>query len=1090
MIVTTRAMQTNGQQVLGTHEQPARAYSWGSDPETIYKQSTDPAAKIPGMPPNMGELMLPQVTTFQGILSSVSRVYRPSDEALKHSFDNARFMLNDLVVTECIDQRRRSVCLLNWHLEPEDGGDARQKQLCADLTDIIERIPNFLKYREALSYAIWYGRYACQHRYRWQQIKHQMRVTIDRWLPVNGDKLVFRYDDGTNDYDPDQIGIRVGAGYQTAHGVQRRWTEAQFNQVQPTDYGLAYFLNEWERPLLAIHRYLIEDGEYEDPMNAGRVQGLGIRSRIYWTWYQKQETLAWLTEYLERSSLGMEVWYYPWGNNEGLAAVKKSAEERIGQGRNIVFVPRPMGDNQDAYGMERIEPGMAGAEVIERIVKEYFGHLIKRYILGQTMTTEAVPGSLGSGQGDVHLDNYMQIVRYDATNLEETLTTDLVKPLQLFNFPWSRNVRVRFKIDTEAPDVEKKLAAWKDAYDMGMELKEEGLCDLIGSPKAEPGDVVLQNPEAAQGRRVKESAQAGGQGSGANFKGRSQVSLMGQDFIELMKILQSKSDTKQLGQELGVDGAQPERYRRAGAVAELLSAIEKAADETDREPSDAQRKAGNYRKGRFKLHGLDITLETPRGAIRRGTDRAGNAWRVEMPHHYGYIRQTESEADGDHVDVFVGPDPDSELVFVIDQQGRGGRFDEHKVMLGFTSEQQARAAYLSAYQPGWQGLKEITPLTIEQFKAWLADGDTGKPIAGQVTEKYARSAKHKPAAGQGDIFARDDSGRFAEHSSSGPRASIADEGFALTNRSTGKHAVAENHDKTRQTKLLDGLGALPGQKDLFAAGAAKYAADEGGERWITIGAHRGEDGKKHGGTPVKISGGKIVSGPQGLAGKTLKGLAKKKPQAELRRAISKASKEHGFSKRDLADAIEFVHGERRRIHDQREQAKEHARKLTGLTAADISRLSNAGHDYASGMKAGGVTGERLRHFDEFAQEMAREYPELGLGDPDSGSNTSQRLWDVLGEGKLSAPQKHHEDTVQEAVDLLHANARYAHDPEEEPIPFAADPHADPEDGERHRLEVPDRPLNDGPLSDAPVAVGGDGADLFGLLSAAFAKRGY
>ena len=45
------------------------------------------------------------------------------------------------------------------------------------------------------------------------------------------------------------------------------------------------------------------------------------------------------------------------------------------------------------------------------------------------MTTRAYLG-LGSNLASVHLDTYLQIIKYDATNLEETITTDLVKVLR------------------------------------------------------------------------------------------------------------------------------------------------------------------------------------------------------------------------------------------------------------------------------------------------------------------------------------------------------------------------------------------------------------------------------------------------------------------------------------------------------------------------------------------------------------------------------------------------------------------------------------------------------------------------------------
>src|SRR5690606_6165332 len=115
----------------------------------------------------------------------------------------------------------------------------------------------------------------------------------------------------------------------------------------------------------------------------------------------------------------------------------------------------------------------------------------------------------------------------------------------------------------------------------------------------------------------------------------------------------------------------------------------------DVSPSDAQKESGNYRKGRVTLHGLPITIETPKGAMRRGKSKDGTEWAVEMGCHYGYIRRTESEADGDHIDVFLGPHPESEMVYVVDQQTAAGRFDEHKVMLGWTNSLAAKNAYLA-----------------------------------------------------------------------------------------------------------------------------------------------------------------------------------------------------------------------------------------------------------------------------------------------------------------------------------------------------------------------------------------------------------
>lgn len=138
-------------------------------------------------------------------------------------------------------------------------------------------------------------------------------------------------------------------------------------------------------------------------------------------------------------------------------------------------------------------------------------------------------------------------------------------------------------------------------------------------------------------------------------------------------------------------------------------------------PTPEQIRAGNYAKGATRLHGMPITIETPMFQPRRGkTD--GAPWSVLCMAHYGYINGTVG-ADGDAVDVFVGPMPESLRVFVVNQVKRDGTFDEHKVLLGFADEQSARDAYMNSYEKGWTGLGSLTPCSIKQFKFWLKHGD-------------------------------------------------------------------------------------------------------------------------------------------------------------------------------------------------------------------------------------------------------------------------------------------------------------------------------------------------------------------------------
>jgi len=150
---------------------------------------------------------------------------------------------------------------------------------------------------------------------------------------------------------------------------------------------------------------------------------------------------------------------------------------------------------------------------------------------------------------------------------------------------------------------------------------------------------------------------------------------------------------------------------------------------TLREPSQAQKEAGNYKLGRVNFQGLPIAIENP-----RGSDRSGPGWRVTMAHHYGYLERT-SGADGEGVDVFIGPDLDSELVTVVNQTRPDGSFDEHKVMLGFPSEDAARRGYLASYTPGWQGLGSTWTCDLDDLKDWLEAGDLANPAGGRNITK-------------------------------------------------------------------------------------------------------------------------------------------------------------------------------------------------------------------------------------------------------------------------------------------------------------------------------------------------------------------
>lgn len=160
------------------------------------------------------------------------------------------------------------------------------------------------------------------------------------------------------------------------------------------------------------------------------------------------------------------------------------------------------------------------------------------------------------------------------------------------------------------------------------------------------------------------------------------------------------------------------------------------------EPTDAQKKAGNYQVGRVKLGGLDISIENPQGSVRRGVDEDGKAWENELQHHYGYVRGTIGN-DGDHVDAFIKPGTPEDYagpVFVVDQRNpKTGAFDEHKVLLGFDSPEEAEDAYRSNYAPDWDGLGYLSGMDMPAFQSWIKNGNHKQPFSAGFKE--TRSAQ-------------------------------------------------------------------------------------------------------------------------------------------------------------------------------------------------------------------------------------------------------------------------------------------------------------------------------------------------------------
>lgn len=195
-----------------------------------------------------------------------------------------------------------------------------------------------------------------------------------------------------------------------------------------------------------------------------------------------------------------------------------------------------------------------------------------------------------------------------------------------------------------------------------------------------------------------------------------------------------------------------------GAEQPLSAKIKTASADVNTEPTEAQKEAGNYKKGHVQVGTFDITIEQPEGSVRKGTDANGKQWESKMHNTYGYFRGTEG-VDGDHIDVFLSNDIDGwngRKVYVVDQYNPDGTFDEHKVMLGFNDMDEAKSDYLANYEKGWEDGRRIvvSATNLEDFEKWIDSSHRKtKPFAeyaGVKKETVANAPANEEAAAPTD----------------------------------------------------------------------------------------------------------------------------------------------------------------------------------------------------------------------------------------------------------------------------------------------------------------------------------------------------
>lgn len=419
-----------------------------------------------GMPPGDGGLTTPNFLTFSALVRSAARAYLYTfDEALRDSPANARAMRRDPIIMGALRARQRPTAQLSWHITPQDETNPAEAEAAKIITYVVEKIPKFQKLKMKLLEAIYFGKYAVECAYEWKPYKGRNTLFVRDFIPINGDKIRFRWD-----------GVPGFLVYAEYPGTK-----------EATDYGLAHFLTASERLQYIIHEHEPDDVDWLEPEMAGAIHGVGVRGVLYWFWWLKQQIFALLMNYLKRFSNGLTVFYYDGSNPQAQAQAETAARQQFSS--TAILYPRFGSQNPDRNKVERLEVSTASPALLDKLVTDYFDDAITKYILGQSLSHDTAPTGLGSGVARLHQETLDEIIKYDAVDLAETLQTDLIDVLYQYNAPGIPPGKFEFEIDS--PNSEELMQYGQILYEWGVPLDEDQVYKISQWQKPKPGSGIV-----------------------------------------------------------------------------------------------------------------------------------------------------------------------------------------------------------------------------------------------------------------------------------------------------------------------------------------------------------------------------------------------------------------------------------------------------------------------------------------------------------------------------------------------------------------------------------------------------------------------
>lgn len=442
--------------------------SQGIEPGELSRKRTDFDATV-----------IPHQFTYAAVYNTINRLHRSrsSDEALRNSREDALAMWRDPFVHDLIRQRQRPVVALPFELKPDDPKDKGQAKVCAKLTKLIEAIPDFQGLKLNLQDAVFFGKAGSQLTFGQVLVDRRPMVGIVDHRPVHGDKIVWTWE-----------------------GTPGVYVYGPFNPENATiitgDQGRVLLLDSpWWRRRFVIHKFERSDTDYLfETEQAASVYGVGLRSRLYWAWWLRQELYSWWCDALQRiGTNGQYLGFYDESNPKSKRQVAEGLKTL--QRDNLAVLPRKF-DGTKTPAFEHIEPyNVAYVEL--RTGVEHIEGIMRRVVLGDD---QAKGGQKEDGRvTEAKDDGRTQIIRFDAQSLGETLTRELVEPLIEMNV-WNYRgqnlrklpfkVRLALKIDSEK--LLERITVAEKLTGLGIQIDGEQLRDEAGFSAPRDGQVVAQ----------------------------------------------------------------------------------------------------------------------------------------------------------------------------------------------------------------------------------------------------------------------------------------------------------------------------------------------------------------------------------------------------------------------------------------------------------------------------------------------------------------------------------------------------------------------------------------------------------------------